>query len=133
MEHEFRLIGYVFMPEHVHLVIVPTVDSVLSAIIGDIKRFSAHEIHGMLLRDKMELIKALTVFRDRHTDFALWKRRFFDHNCRNDESVKQKVDYCHYNPVKRGMVSAPEDWIWSSYRWYQGRQDVPLRIDFKID
>jgi putative transposase len=24
----------------------------------------------------------------------------------------------HRNPVKRGLAAAPEDWRWSSYRFY---------------
>jgi len=40
--------------------------------------------------------------------------------------VVEKVKYCHDNPVKRGLVAQPEDWPWSSCRWYQGqREDVP--------
>ena len=32
-------------------------------------------------------------------------------------------------PVNRGLVEKQEDWIWSSYNWYQGQTDVPLKMD----
>jgi len=30
----------------------------------------------------------------------------------------QKIDYIHFNLVKRGLVAHPKEWIWSSYRFY---------------
>jgi len=43
----------------------------------------------------------------------------------------EKAEYCHWNPVKRGLVKSPEWWVWSSYRWLvQGsREAEPLRVD----
>jgi len=41
----------------------------------------------------------------------------------------EKIDYCHKNPVAKGLVSAQGEWRWSSYNWYQGVSDVPLKID----
>jgi hypothetical protein len=34
--------------------------------------------------------------------------------------MRQKLDYIHYNPVKRGFVDLPEHWRWSSARDYAG-------------
>ncbi len=34
------------------------------------------------------------------------------------EEVPQELDYMHNNPVARGLVSSPEDWPWSSWRFY---------------
>ena len=41
----------------------------------------------------------------------------------------EKIRYCHYNPVKRGLVTDPAEWEWSSYNWYLGETDVPLKMD----
>jgi hypothetical protein len=30
----------------------------------------------------------------------------------------EKLNYMHFNPVKRGLVEKPEDWTWSSCRFY---------------
>ena len=37
--------------------------------------------------------------------------------------------YIHLNPVKRNLVSAPEEWKWSSYHSYGGPQEPPLTVD----
>lgn len=32
-------------------------------------------------------------------------------------------------PVKRGLVSSPRNWLWSSYAWYEGKDDGLIRVD----
>jgi len=39
------------------------------------------------------------------------------------------IDYIHLNPVRRGLIKEPEDWEWSSARWYAGVRPVRLEID----
>ncbi|MGH8014614.1 MAG: hypothetical protein ACREBV_00290 [Candidatus Zixiibacteriota bacterium] len=41
----------------------------------------------------------------------------------------EKINYCHNNPVRRGLAFEPSDWRWSSYNWYIGERDVPIEID----
>jgi hypothetical protein len=38
--------------------------------------------------------------------------------------MRQKLEYIHYNPVKRGFVDLPEHWRWSSARSYAGEPGV---------
>jgi len=42
--------------------------------------------------------------------------------------MRQKLDYIHYNPVKRGYVDRPEHWRYSSARYY-AREPGLLEID----
>jgi len=37
----------------------------------------------------------------------------------------------HFNPVKRGLVKDPKDWVWHSYSFYEGRDDGLLKIDWE--
>jgi putative transposase len=60
---------------------------------------------------------------------GLWQRRCYDHNCRTPEVVRQKIEYCHRNPVRRGLVDHPSEWRWSSYNWYHGEGQILLNID----
>jgi len=128
-EERFRLLGYVIMPEHVHLVIVPHIDSEIGYIIGEIKRRSAIRIHEILITENSTLLPRLTIVRNRVERFAVWQRRCYDHNCRTDEKIWEKVNYCHMNPVKRGLVASPDRWEWSSYKWYQGKSNPILEMD----
>jgi REP element-mobilizing transposase RayT len=60
---------------------------------------------------------------------AFWQPRCYDHNCRTRDTVLERINYCHNNPVARGLVDEPGQWRWSSYNWYAGRSDVPLAMD----
>ena len=39
------------------------------------------------------------------------------------------VRYIHQNPVEAGLCEKPEDWMWSSARWYKGMDRVVLEMD----
>lgn len=116
-KHAFKLLGYVFMPEHVHLVMHPPDGMKLGLVIREIKS-----------RTAIKYFRRFPTARrtDRH---VFWLPRCYDHNCRNEEVVREKVRYCHDNPVRRGLVAKPGDWLWSSHNWYQGMRPVPLEMD----
>ena len=117
IKHNFKLFGYVIMPKHVHLVILPSSGSKLGLIIREIKSNMAREYFS-------EVVSVPS-----GETHVFWQRRCYDHNCRTPETVVEKINYCHYNPVVRGLVKSPGEWIWSSYKWYQGMKDVPIRMD----
>jgi putative transposase len=122
----FEFYGYVIMPDHLHLVLRPPEGTSLSKIISEIKSRSAKRVHVVLSPDE---IHQFTVIRNRIERFALWQRRCYDHNCRGEEAVWEKVNYCHNNPVRKGLVSSPEEWQWSSYNWHHGCTDALLEIE----
>jgi putative transposase len=112
-----ELLGYVVMPEHVHMVIDPPESIKVGELIGDIKRAIARSIHAELPVDSPLLAKLCRI-RNGTRGFVLWQRRCFDHNCRTLESLNEKIEYCHWNPVRRGLVKEPSAYPWSSYRLY---------------
>jgi putative transposase len=59
----------------------------------------------------------------------LWQKRFYDFNVSTSEKRVEKLRYMHRNPVKRGLVRAPEDWKWSSFRSYAFKEEGPVRIN----
>jgi putative transposase len=117
------------MPEHVHLVLIPPVDIKLRPAIGDIKRLAADWIVDWMRLSQSGLMRRLIVERDGIRRMAVWQRRCYDHNCRSEEAMWEKVRYCHNNPVKRELVNNPADWVWSSYRWYHGLPGVVLDLN----
>jgi len=44
----------------------------------------------------------------------VWQRRFYDFNVWTERKRIERLRYMHRNPVKRGLVSQPEQWLWSS-------------------
>jgi len=47
-----------------------------------------------------------------------WQPRYYDFNVWSERKRVEKLRYLHRNPVTRGLVAAPEDWAWSSFRHY---------------
>ena len=125
-QHALRIFGYVVMPEHVHPVLHPPESLKLGPVIGELKSKSAS---GIISRKLVALPGDCRVFRNKRERWAFWQPRCYDHNCRTRETVLEKINYCHTNPVTRGLVSESGRWRWSSYNWYTGIPDVPLVMD----
>ncbi len=47
-----------------------------------------------------------------------WQARYYDFNVFTERKRVEKLRYMHRNPVKRGLVQHPKDWVWSSFRHY---------------
>jgi REP element-mobilizing transposase RayT len=105
----------VIMPEHVHLLFTP---------------MRKAEGWPFPLKDVLKLIKgpaARSVNRLAGTHGALWQDESFDHVLRSNESFGEKLDYIRQNPVRRGLVSKPEEypWLWVEGDWWRARMPAP--------
>jgi len=47
----------------------------------------------------------------------------------NPHKRAEKLRYMHGNPVKRGLVQEPEQWVWSSYRYYAYGEAGPVLVN----
>lgn len=102
--YHFVLVGYVVMPEHVHLLITEPEIGTPSTVMQVLKQRT-----GKALLPKRNL---------RDLRRAFWQARFYDFNVWSTKKRIEKLRYMHRNPVKRGLVGSPEQWQWSSYRYY---------------
>jgi putative transposase len=110
-EHGCPILGYVIMPEHLHLLIAPPEKGNPSTFMKAVKQRSSRQFRARKKRSSG------TLFADsQHKHF--WQRRFHDFNVFTDHKRVQKLRYMHRNPVKRGLMASPELWRWSSYRFY---------------
>jgi len=95
-------------------------------MIGELKSKSAARI----IADKLiQFPDYCRIFRNGQGRWAFWQPRCYDHNCRSEKIALEKINYCHNNPVKRGLAKEPGDWRWLRYNWYIGKRDVPVMID----
>ena len=119
--HAFRLIAFVYMPEHVHLLVLPTgPDSRISGFLKAVKQPFSNRIKRLLVDDSSQLLQRLTVLeRPGKTAFRFWQEGpGYDRNLITPEAVQASLDYIHMNPVRRRMVDEASLWRWSSCRWY---------------
>ena len=113
----FFITAWVFLPNHAaagHVILFPPYPLTISEAMKSVKLTSTNSLG-----------------RFRGETGELWQRRFFDHALRNVQDYWETVEYIHLNPVRRGLVSKPQDWIWSSAAEYWGvspqRAKRPLR------
>jgi REP element-mobilizing transposase RayT len=62
-------------------------------------------------------------------DAHIWQKRFYDFVVLSEKKKLEKLRYIHRNPVRRGLVLAPEQWKWSSYLHYSTGELGPVFID----
>jgi len=123
----FRLVAFVLMPEHLHLLVLPTtgncdVDKLLSAI----KQPHSARIKRILVQNNSPLLQRLTV-RERPGKmvFRYWQEGpGYDRNLSSETAVLAAIKYIHENPVRRGLVTRASDWKWSSARWYASETQI---------
>jgi putative transposase len=132
----FRIIGYVLMPEHCHLLIWPSDLSNPSQIMQTLSERTANFILRTLQRNVAFpwCHRMLTRFElpptvHHHAHHRVWQRGGYDLNIWSEKKRLEKLNYMHANPVKRGLVSQPGDWPWSSWRFYHLEDSSILAMD----
>jgi len=95
------------MPDHVHLLFTPLQDEEGWAV-PVYKTLKA--IKGTSGRDVNKLL---------NLDGPFWQDESFDHVLRSEESLREKISYIRMNPVRKGLVSTPEQyrWLWVEAGW----------------
>ena len=124
----FRLIGYVVMPEHVHLLMSEPPRGTPSTVLQKLK---------LRVARKMRKRKERADPRQMRLPFAgcgkllraFWQARFYDFNVYSERKRIEKLNYMHANPIHRGLVKHPKDWPWSSWRFYAQAGKVLMGMD----
>ena len=119
----FIVVGYVVMPEHVHLLIGEPEKGTFSTVMQVLKQRFAREF----LRCLPDSASADLAVKEGH----VWQRRFYDFVVWNPQKRVEKLRYMHRNPVKRGLVAEPGQWKWSSYRFYAYGEPAPVLLNEK--
>jgi putative transposase len=117
----FRLVGYVVMPEHVHLVIEETPQAIPSRVIQVLKQRVSRELRGRKRGKQGQLVLPFAGEQFDHRRF--WQRRYYDFNVYSQKKLWEKLEYMHANPVKRRLVAHPREWPWSGWSYYERGED----------
>lgn len=120
----FKLFGYVVMPEHVHLLVQPSPpDTTVTTLLMRLKSQFAHQV---IQRWRTLAAPILNRLRDASGHTRFWQPGGgYDRNLVSSENCHEKLNYLHQNPVRRGLVTHPDQWIWSSARAYANHRHTP--------
>lgn len=118
-----NLVAFVFMPEHVHLLVFPTQpEPDFPRYLAGIKQPFSCWVKQRLLKLNSPLLKGLTVQeRPGKSCFRFWQEGpGYDRNLYSPKSLEASLAYIHLNPVRRGLCEKSIDWRWSSAKYYPG-------------
>ncbi len=124
-ERGVRIYGYVILENHLHW--IASADD-LDEQVGRFKSYTARRIIDELQqRGFSALLEELRYFKLRHKidqTYQLWQEGNHPQQIQGDEMMRQKLDYVHANPVRRGYVDDPVHWRYSSARNYAGAKGL---------
>jgi putative transposase len=123
-KYRFVVAGYVVMPEHVHLLITEPEVGNPSTVMQVLKQRTAK---ALLLKRKPRRPRQSQLVPEERRSF--WQERFYDFNVWSTRKRFEKLRYMHRNPVRSGLVESPEEWQWSSYRYYLLNELGPVKLD----
>ena len=122
----FSLVGYVVMPEHIHLLISEPAKGTPSTVIQVLKQRVSRRLRRKKRKPAGQFNLAFA-----NNEEALpryWQRRFYDFNVWSLTKKVEKLHYMHSNPVRGRLVEHPGDWLWSSWCFYY-RGEGMLKMD----
>jgi putative transposase len=125
----FSLVGYVVMPNHIHLLISEPAKGTPSTVMQVLKQRVSRRLRRKP-RKKVLSQQLRLPFRHAHDPAPqFWQPRFYDFNVWSQGKFVEKLHYMHMNPVKRKLVAHPKDWPWSSFPFYTMQESGLVRID----
>jgi REP element-mobilizing transposase RayT len=91
----------VVMPDHAHAIFRLIGTLTLTQILKRIKGRTAHRINEMT-----------------GGQGQVWTQESFDHIVRDEAEWQEKIEYIRQNPLKKGLVSSPDQYKWLYFRSY---------------
>jgi REP element-mobilizing transposase RayT len=102
-------------------------------LMADLKKYTAGKLLARLEAERrawlLDLLAAGKAEHEARSTWQLWQESYHPQAIYSDETMLQKIDYIHANPVRRGWVASPEHWRYgSAHEWLPGSDPV-LRCD----
>jgi putative transposase len=129
--HPFDLWAWVFMPEHAHFLIFPAHGVAVGEVLRSLKQPVAKAAVAWVRQNHPAFLpRMLDLQPNGRQAYRFWQPGGgYDRNLWTPTELREKIRYIHANPLRRGLVEHPRDWVWSSYRAWQEGIDEPIRID----
>ncbi|SCN47404.1 Transposase and inactivated derivatives [methanotrophic endosymbiont of Bathymodiolus azoricus (Menez Gwen)] len=117
-----KVYAYVILENHCHFVIQ---SKQLDRDIAHYKSYTAKQMIQYLSNNNVkQILEQLAFYKKAHKNdraYQFWQEGVHPELIQNDEMMRQKINYIHLNPVKRGYVDQAEHWRYSSARDYLGQ------------
>jgi len=130
--HNCKLIAFVYMPDHVHMLVLPSSPTFESELfLKSFKQPLSRFVHRLwATEDNPALPRLMVQYPDRSQTFRFWQQGGgHDRNIRGERRILNAIHYIHRNPVRRGLALTPMEWKWSSARFYREEPERPIDPD----
>ncbi|MDQ7063580.1 MAG: transposase [candidate division KSB1 bacterium] len=128
-QKNLNIFAWVILDNHFHLVCQAPE---LSQTFQSLKRHTAKQIITQLKSDnKKWALNLFAYYKKRHkkgSEYQVWQEGFHPQLINSEDMLTQKIEYIHYNPVKRGYVEKPEHWLHSSARYFKTGDESPVSM-----
>jgi putative transposase len=128
---DMALWAYVYMPEHVHLLVNPRnerydITLFRAAVKGAVTKCAVSHLR----KNNPRGLEKLVVPNSKRLTYRFWQDGpGYDRNIVSGAAVWSAIDYIHGNPVRRGLCDEVEGYVWSSARQYYGLEPGPLAVE----
>ncbi|MCB0073048.1 MAG: hypothetical protein KDE20_16370 [Caldilineaceae bacterium] len=102
-----RLLGYVLLPDHVHLVVVPAAGQTLDTLMRRVTIGFNQDYAALMGLPGTQ---------------SLWQQPYRRWYAADEDELTILLDYVHYDPVRHRLVHRPEEWRHSSYQYWVERK-----------
>ena len=119
-----KMIAYVIMPDHFHLIVYPR-DGDIKGFAAALKSLAAKKIIE-LTNDRRFLLPKPDKDGSIH---QVWQESFKDISLWSLWMIWQKINYVHNNPVKARLAKSAKDYAWTSFRAFYSDSEEPLPVD----
>ena len=131
-KYHVLLCAFVFMPNHWHGILWKEGGFDLSGFMRDFKRFTSVQIRNTLRELGLDGNFIIRTKPSGCHNYQIWMSGFDAVAIRSSRVLKTKVDYIHANPVRRGLVSQPDEWLHSSARFYLKGEDTGIPVTWIV-
>jgi len=123
--HGLKIYGYVVLENHMHW--IAQADD-LGKEVARFKAYTAKKLVNYLTNaGQQKILQQFAFYKKAHKQdrqHQVWEEGSHAQLIQNEQILRQKLDYIHFNPVKRGYVDKPEHWRYSSARNYAGQEGL---------
>ncbi len=132
-ERRVKLFVFVVMPNHIHFIAQFDNGRPLSDVMRDFKKFTARQIYRQIQAE--ENTRALEFLRKEgmalKQEYKVWEDSYDARDVFSREFLEQKMEYIHYNPCQPqwNLVKTPEEYLWSTARFYLANQPCVIPVD----
>ncbi len=119
-KYEASILGYVLMPNHIHLIVYFLMGEDRVGFIRDLKKYTSIKIRQEIELSKPSYLRAISYsYRKQH--YKIWQDRFDEVYLTSGKLVQTKLNYIHNNPLQNhwNLAKQPSDYLYSSALFYE--------------